>query len=418
MNPRSFYRLSSILVLLFFTCCSVQLSAQGKIKKAVFIIVDGIPSDVIEKLNLENLAAIKAAGGYSRSYVGGQKNSYSQTPTISAVGYNTVLTGTWVNKHNVWDNDIAAPNYHYFTIFRYLKQQYPAKKTAIFSSWEDNRTKLVGDKLAATGDYAIDYKFDGLEKDTLRFPHDRNSDYMSAIDEAVATEAAKRIKEQAPDLSWVYLEYTDDMGHKYGDGPEFYRAIRQADRRIGYIWKAVQQRMQQNNEDWMIVITTDHGRDSSTGKNHGGQSDRERASWIFTNLRPLNEQFQTPRTSAADIMPSIARFMNISVPRANAMEVDGIPFTGPLSFVDAAATIHEKKLTIHWKPLQQNGNVKIWLASTNNFKTGGKDTYLPVANALLKVGNASVDLKNKKAGWYKWVLEGSDNMINGWFEIK
>ena len=34
-------------------------------------------------------------------------------------------------------------------------------------------------------------------------------------------------------------------------------------------------------------ITTDHGRDSATGKHHGGQSDRERATWIVTNATDL-----------------------------------------------------------------------------------------------------------------------------------
>ena len=81
----------------------------------------------------------------------GEKDGYSQTPTISAVGYNSLLTGTWVNKHNVWDNDIAAPNYSYWNIFRFLKTQYPQKKTAVFSTWLDNRTKLVGSEVKEAG---------------------------------------------------------------------------------------------------------------------------------------------------------------------------------------------------------------------------------------------------------------------------
>ena len=125
---------AAYLILLIITCLlfSITSSAQQKTKKTVFIIVDGIPADVIEKLSPPNLQAIAKQGGYTRSYVGGIKGTYSQTPTISAVGYNSVLTGVWVNKHNVWDNDIAAPNYNYPTIFRFLKEQCPNKKTGIF----------------------------------------------------------------------------------------------------------------------------------------------------------------------------------------------------------------------------------------------------------------------------------------------
>src|SRR5690606_15473811 len=134
-------------------------------KKTLFIIVDGVSSDVVEKLDLPALKAIAKEGTYLRAHQGGDKGTYNETPTISAPGYNNVLTGTWANKHNVVDNRIAAQNYNYPSIFRLFKDQYPAKKIGVFSAWVDNRTKLMGHNLPQTKNLPIDYVFDGYERD-------------------------------------------------------------------------------------------------------------------------------------------------------------------------------------------------------------------------------------------------------------
>lgn len=391
----------------------VSLAQGGKVKKTVFIIVDGIPADVIEKLAPPNLQAIAKAGGYTRAYVGGGKGTYTQTPTISAVGYNSVLTGTWVNKHNVWGNDISKPNYSYPTIFRYLKEQFPQKKTAIFSTWLDNRTKLVGDNLPATGNIGIDYHYDGLEHDTVNFPHDKKNNYLNIIDDSVSHKAANYIKTEAPDLSWVYLEFTDDMGHAHGDSPEFTDAIMGADKRVGYIWEAIQYRQQHFNEEWLIVITTDHGRDAKTGRGHGGQSERERSGWIFTNAPHLNEQFHQPLASVVDIMPAIAQFMHLSIPKEKAWEVDGISFTGNLSFINPVFERTGNKVKIKWTPVAKKGDLKIWITSTNDVKTGGKDTYTLVKKVAISATQTEIDLP-VTTSFYKIVLEGANNTANYW----
>ena len=394
--------------------------AQQKVKKALFIIADGIPADVIEKVATPNLNLIAKQGRYLRAHVGGEKDGYSQTPTISAVGYNSLLTGTWFNKHNVADNDIKAPNYHYPTIFRLFKDQYPNKKIAVFSSWLDNRTKLVGDGLAETNKLKVDLHADGYELDTINFKHDKESAYMHRIDEKVIDEAAESIKKNAPDLSWVYLEYTDDMGHRYGDSPQYYTAIEMMDKQVGRIWDAIQYRQKNFNEEWVIYITTDHGRDERTGKGHGGQSARQRSTWMVTNAKGLNSYAKYYYSGIVDIMPSIAQFMNINIPVNYKREIDGTPLTGPVSVAEPKATLIQGNIDVSWKALGKGETVKIWVSATNNVKEGKPDDYKLLGEYPADAEHALVPVKDLPSTFYKVVIEGKYNTVNRWImpEVK
>jgi predicted AlkP superfamily pyrophosphatase or phosphodiesterase len=298
---------------------------SAKTPKAIFVIVDGIPADVLERTDTPHMDDLAGDHGYTRSYVGGEIGGPTESPTVSAVGYNSLLTGTWANKHNVYDNDINEPDYQYWDIFRIAKAHDASLQTALFSTWLENRTRLVGDGLEAAGGYKLDYHFDGFEHDTERFPHDALRAYIRNIDELVSNETARYIEEHGPDLSWVYLEFTDDVGHALGDSPEQEEAVTIMDGNVGKIWDAVKRRQATHNEDWLMIVTTDHGRDAVTGKDHGGQTERERTTWIVTNSNRLNDRF-ADSPAVVDILPSIVQHLGLDMPSAIRAQLDGQSF--------------------------------------------------------------------------------------------
>lgn len=387
---------------------------SAKQRKAVYIIIDGVPADVVERLELPAIQEIASKGAYGRSYVGGTVGRYDQTPTISAVGYTDLLTATWVNKHNVPGNDNLSPNYNYWTIFRIAEEQKRDVKTAIFSSWTDNRTVLIGEGKPETGNLKLDYVYDGYDLDSKAFPEKEFELRIFDIDEHVSKEAARCIREDAPDLSWVYLWYTDDAGHILGNGEALDESVRLADRQIQRVWEAVKYREKNFDEEWMIVVTTDHGR-TFDGKGHGGQSERERTTWVAVNQK-VNQRMKSGKSAITDIAPSICRFMGFEIPRDVRYEQDGTSFFGQTDIMEMDLMPYDKTVELTWTCLNKKAEVTVYAASTNNFKTGGRDEWIKVGTVPARAGKYSVDMTQlPESGFYKFVLETPNGTLNRWY---
>lgn len=81
---------------------------------------------------------------------------------------------------------------------------------------------------------------------------------MEGVDSSVA--ATKKLIQEVdgPDLVSIFLHITDKAGHLYGFGPdvpEYLDAIRKVDMAVAQLLHAIDQQ----EEDWLVAVTTDHG---------------------------------------------------------------------------------------------------------------------------------------------------------------
>ena len=229
----------------------------------------------------------------------------------------------------------------------------------------------------------------------------------------MAEEAATYLRTQGPDLTWVYLQYTDDMGHRHGRSPQLDTAIQKADAQVGLIWQAIQHR-QQMGEDWQLWVTTDHGRKEPDGKDHGSQSDAEREVWIASNSSGLNAHFSAGKATQVDLLPSFFRFFNLVVPEHQERELDGVPLTGPLSLSNLALIGKGKKQLLTWTTGMQSEILSVYWSPTDHFATGGHDEYYLLGEVPSDAKQYPLPQKFGKRAFFKVLVVGKYNSANTW----
>lgn len=393
------------------------LSGMGKTRKALFVIIDGIPADCIERLQPPTIMDIARTGHYHRAYCGGEYRMYSQTPTISAIGYTNILTGTWMNKHNVQGNENIHINYNYWNIFRIAKNQKRPVTTAIYSGWTDNRTILLGDGKPEAGNLKVDYAYDGYDLDSVRFPKKKDMLEVYDYDCQVTADAAHSIRTESPDLSWLYLWYTDDAFHSYGSGSYSDKYVMKTDSLLRKVWDAVKFREKKYGEEWLVIVTTDHGR-YVDGYGHGGQTSRERTVWMSTNLKHVNGHFNEWSLSQVDINPTICKWMGFEVPRDVAFEQDGMSFYGRQGITNLFATKYDDQIVVTWDCHDSSETAEVYVTPTNNFASGGHDEWQLMGSVKASAGKFAID-KNKlpQSKFYKITVVTPSAHLTRWWNI-
>ena len=248
--------------------------AEGKTeKKAIIIGYDGCRADVLTEMRYEKSAIrdILAHGGSLKlSYCGGVNYPAENTQdTSTAPGWCSVLTGVWADKHGVTANGITK-SMEYKTLLTSLVEDKIIDSSTFITKWKghfDKKNATYLEEKAYCEENGLNVAFNRCKDD--------EASYEYALNEIGKTDCA--------DFIFVIYEPTDSVGHDYGftiNNPDYKKAFQEADLYGIETLNAIMQRETYNTEDWLIIVTSDHG---GIGTDHGGDSIQERMTFFITN---------------------------------------------------------------------------------------------------------------------------------------
>lgn len=267
--------------------------ANPRTPKSVIIGIDGCVFARTRDGHTPNMDRLIASGMLALSNLGAQPLA----STVSGPGWSSIATGTWADKHGVTDNTFAGSAYDaYPDYLTRLGTALPTSSTLVVASWDPVAVDIFGPGVS----------------ERIGSPNDA----------ATVASVVDRLATGNPDAIMVHLDEPDLAGHRYGAASEEYlAAIEQIDAQVGQLVTAVEMRTTYAEEDWLIVLTTDHGHTPAGG--HGGNTIGERGVFVIASGGRVPAGSQRHDVKLVDIAPTVLQ--HHGAPVQSDWELDGAP---------------------------------------------------------------------------------------------
>lgn len=320
---------AGLLVALFFKGCDAR---QPPLQPKTLIIgMDGVQLQHYEQLGSDT--HLQKRLFYGKAYAGGINGRASEQATISGPGWMTLLTGVWANKHGVVSNNESLRVHPEFpSLFKRLRDALPNAYLSSVVNWSPINTAFL-----------------------LEDAQGNNVRESGLSDEQVTARTLDILDNTPADFTFIQLDEPDEAGHASGFGPAYQFALREADDKLGRLLDKVEERAYKHpQEDWLVIVCTDHGRDY-WGSGHGGVTEQEKTVFIASN-KPLNEELNQPSipgdnpgpnnlygyAAQTSVAPTVLRHMGLDV--LPEWKLDGTPLLGATGVRKARAIEGDAKL--------------------------------------------------------------------------
>lgn len=247
---------------------------EGKTeKKAIIIGYDGCRADALAFAEDGESAVNKMRneGASCRlSYCGGVNYPEINTQdTSTAPGWCSILTGQWADKTGITGNGIVK-SMDTKTLMTDLTERKIIDSAAFITSWN-------GHFVLSDSTYKLEKQYCKDHKLAVDF------NYCLTDTQSAMTAIGNIKRKNCSDFIFVIYEATDHNGHNYGfstNNPKYVSGFRKNDSLAYQTIEAIESRKTYSTEDWLIILTADHG---GKGTGHGDASLQERMTFIISN---------------------------------------------------------------------------------------------------------------------------------------
>ncbi len=246
---------------------------EGKTKKKAIIIgYDGCRVDALSFMNEVPNGGIKyllnTGADANLSYCGGINYPYfNKQETSTAPGWCSIITGIWAYKFGIVSNDIRKDNSH-LTNLTTLVESGTIDSSSFYTSWDGHfETK--------NSTYINEKKYTKDKNLNVNFVLGKN-------DTELCDNVLKDLNsKECSDYIFAIIEHTDHCGHESGfstKNPKYVEAYKSCEIDGRKIIDAIESRDTYDTEDWLILITSDHG---GFKNGHGAFTIQERMTFVI-----------------------------------------------------------------------------------------------------------------------------------------
>lgn len=246
-------------------------------------ILDDNGTDIIHGVN-DNLQEsgvnyiLDNGGKAYLSYCGGEKGKSSKQYTSTAPGWAAILTGVWGETSGVKNNGDRVKPESKTILLKYAQEK--NIRSSFISRWNTHFDDT----------YLNEVEFVKANRNVpLQFVKTKTD--KEIFDTVISNVTVGDPQEK--DIVFCIFEAPDYNGHYTGfsnKNNHYVTSVIASDQYVYDVIKEIESRSTYEQEDWLIILTTDHG---GINKGHGGQSLEERTTFIITNKTVSSKYFST-----------------------------------------------------------------------------------------------------------------------------